>query len=49
MAVAMNTRSDYFTAFVNLWVRQAASLDHAGLVELGAAVTFAIYDAWQAR
>jgi hypothetical protein len=36
MAVAMNARSAYFSSYVNPCVRQAVSLDDAGLVELGA-------------
>lgn len=38
LAVAMNARSAYMTAYLNPWVRGAASLDDDGLVELGAAV-----------
>ena len=38
MAVAMNVHSRYWTAYLNPWVRRAAGLDDAGMVELGAAV-----------
>jgi hypothetical protein len=38
LAVAMNARSAYLTAYLNPWVRRAAGLDDTGLVELGAAV-----------
>jgi hypothetical protein len=38
LAVAMNAQSAYMTAYLNPWVRRAASLDDDGLVELGAAV-----------
>jgi hypothetical protein len=38
LAVAMNARSRYMSAYLNPWVRRAAGLDDDGLVELGAAV-----------
>jgi hypothetical protein len=38
MAVAMNARSTYMTAYLAPWVRRAARLDDDSLVELGAAV-----------
>jgi hypothetical protein len=38
MAVAMNARSAYCTAYFNPWVRHAMGLDDGGMVELGAAV-----------
>jgi hypothetical protein len=38
LAVAMNARSAYVTAYLQPWVRRAAGLDDAGLLELGAAV-----------
>ena len=38
LAVAMNARSAYLTAYLNPWVRRVAGLDDDGLVELGAAV-----------
>ena len=38
LAVAMNARSPYMTAYLNPWVRSAAGLDDDGLVEIGAAV-----------
>jgi hypothetical protein len=38
LAVAMNARSAYMSAYLNPWVRRAAALDDDGLVELGAAV-----------
>jgi hypothetical protein len=38
MAVAMNLRSRYWTAYLNPWVRRAVGLDDNGMVELGAAV-----------
>jgi len=38
IAVAMNARSAYFTAYLNPWVRGVVGLDDDGLVELGAAV-----------
>ena len=37
-AVAMNAHSAYLTAYLSPWVRRAAGLDDAGLLELGAAV-----------
>jgi hypothetical protein len=38
LAVAMNARSPYMTAYLTPWVRRVVALDGAGLVELGAAV-----------